>query len=263
MESPENLSSLLFLSYLSTCTIWLMIRILLPHEITSKWKSFHLSIKHCFTYTKTWPTTQIAGPSSLGEKTCQNILTFFGFNKRDMLRNTLLFTNVLGFKRWFASGFVNKFESGNFWGIFSRAESERALGVLKAGHELLPLTEKFSLRKNLSFHDFPSQHDLSTSPFLPCPWEHLVPGILCENVHLQYSVICAQLTTPPFWKQSLLLAFESLHIPFSLLTNHSSFGFFEFLQVIGPSPFIAQLLNLGSFVALHARLSGLIYLHSF
>lgn len=95
------------------------------------------------------------------------------------------------------------------------------LGVLKEGHELLPLTEKFSLRKNLAFHDFPSQHfsqrkvsagwPLHLSPAPRITWSQVLsvrpkPKVVpCSSLGLSHlcsadqPAILQPVSSPGFW----------------------------------------------------------------
>lgn len=159
---------------------------------------------------------------------------FFRLDEREQFRKASLFTNKLGSKRWFIHEFVNKFKGGNSWGISSKIENEWVLWILEAGHKLLSLTEKYSLKNHLSFPDFPSWHNLSKE------WCHLhfphFPGAAWSSIDLldakftghllsfisssqQYS---AQLTTSSFGKYSFLLDLESPHPSILFLTVHSS-----------------------------------------
>lgn len=86
---------------------------------------------------------------------------FFRFDEREQFSKASLFPNKLGSKRWFIREFVNKLKGSNSWGISSKIENEWVLWLLEAGHKLLSLTEKYSLKNHLSFPDFPSWHNLS------------------------------------------------------------------------------------------------------
>lgn len=128
---------------------------------------------------------------------------FFRFDEREQFSKASLFPNKLGSKRWFIREFVNKLKGSNSWGISSKIENEWVLWLLEAGHKLLSLTEKYSLKNHLSFPDFPSWHNLSKewsvlpSPFPSLPWSCLVlhwsswrqihwPSFV---LHLQFSAV--------------------------------------------------------------------------
>lgn len=83
--SSENLSSFLMVSYLSSCTTWLMIR-----NSSGTWSPFEtenfLSIKQHFIYAKTWPNHANSCPKLLRGKKLLNVLNaLLGLTRKNPL----------------------------------------------------------------------------------------------------------------------------------------------------------------------------------